>query len=86
MKNKISILTQFKQWILSIVKFRFIFYTTVKIKTKQFQGSEDKFYWFEQTGHYNVFNKKFYTDNKIKGSHNVCGFKGIIDFSKSIVS
>ncbi len=100
MKKKTNIIAQFKQWILSIVsnntltdaekikkdENRFIFMVRVEIKTKQFLGSQDKYYWFAQTGRYNVFENKFYTDHRVEGSHNVSGFKNIIDFRKSIVS
>lgn len=66
--------------------FKYYFSLNIKceIETPQFLGCQEKYYMFKQTGRYNVFNKKFTTDNSVEGSHNVW-YRNNKDFEKSVI-
>lgn len=82
-----------KQWISKISKafytrlvmHRFIFFVRCEIETPQFLGCQEKYYMFRQSGWYNILTKKFKTDHKVSGSHDVWGFTSFKDFQDSVV-
>lgn len=85
MKLKQRITRISKAFFMRLVMHRFILFVRCEISTPQFLGTQEDYYMFNQTGWYFILNRKFYTDWKVAGSHDVMGWKSFKDFRKSIV-